>query len=337
MSVLRPPVIAGLTRGTGTSTIALALHGVDGGVWAGPEGGADVLVADHSAMRRLGALGPRPAGPRPVLAVVDVAGRSTWPGSAQPGPDEAALTRAAVLAALGPAAPCFARVVLVPPVPAVRTGVFPAPALAGLLACDAAHLDGPERLLAAALREIADALVAEGRLTTGGATTAHFAPAPPQRDPARGAAPPASAPRPVAHPTRVTGSVGPATIRAQIVALVAQPTTGTWGERPEPITSRASVFAGAPPTEGAAAPRRPAVIASVAGVRALPTPAPTAAITTPTGPESTATSVPGARRAPTLWPGLGPVERPRPAGGPVEDPDLDDDAVEAVHTWRVAG
>ena len=332
MTALRPPVIAGITRGTGTSTVALALHGVDGGVWAGPEGGADVLVADRSAMRRLGSLGPRPAGPRPVLAIVDVAGGSTWPGGAQPGPDEAALTREAVLAALGPAAPCFARVVPVPPVPAVRTGAFPAPALAGLLACDAAHLDGPERLLAAALREIADALVAEGRLTTGRATTPHFVPAPPRRDPARGAAPPASAPRPIAHPTRVTG---PAMIPAQIAALVARPTTATWGARPEPITSRAPVFSGAAPAEGAAAPQWPAVIASVAGVRALPTPAPGAAITTPTGPESTATSVPGARRA--LWPGLGPVERPRPAGGPVEDPDLDDDAVEAAHTWRVAG
>ena len=298
MTALRPPVIAGITRGTGTSTIALALHGVDGGVWAGPEGGADVLVADRSAMRRLGSLGPRPAGPRPVLAIVDVAGGSTWPGGAQPGPDDAALTREAVLAA---------------------------------------HLEGPERLLAAALREIADALVAEGRLATRRATTPHFAPAPPQRDPARGAAPPASAPLPIAQPTRVTGSAGPATIPAQIAALVAQPTTGTWGARPEPITSRAPVFAGAAPTEGAAAPQRPALIASVAGVRALPTPVPGAAITTPTGPESTATSGPGARRALALWPGLGPVERPRPAGGPVEDPDLDDDAVEAVHTWRVAG
>jgi hypothetical protein len=46
MSTLRPPVIAGLTRGAGTSTIALALHGVDAGIWAGPVGDADVLVAD---------------------------------------------------------------------------------------------------------------------------------------------------------------------------------------------------------------------------------------------------------------------------------------------------
>ncbi|MCX6466971.1 MAG: hypothetical protein NTW05_25795, partial [Pseudonocardiales bacterium] len=56
MSRLRVPVVAGRTAGVGTSTLAAALHAVDGGRWAG--GPVDVLVC--SADDDLAALPPVP-------------------------------------------------------------------------------------------------------------------------------------------------------------------------------------------------------------------------------------------------------------------------------------
>lgn len=68
MSGLRPPVFAGVARGVGTTTLARALHGVDGGLAPGgrPAGGvaADVLVCRADSLSQLTDAGS------PVLAVV---------------------------------------------------------------------------------------------------------------------------------------------------------------------------------------------------------------------------------------------------------------------------
>ncbi|HLU57292.1 MAG TPA: hypothetical protein VKZ81_17700 [Pseudonocardia sp.] len=73
---MRPPVVTGVTRGAGTSTLAAALHAVDGGVLGpGDAAAADVLVcgADEPSLRRAAALAPQTAGPRPVLVLTGAA------------------------------------------------------------------------------------------------------------------------------------------------------------------------------------------------------------------------------------------------------------------------
>ena len=72
MSRLRPPVVAGLVRGAGASTLAAALHAVDGGPLApGAAGEADVLLcpADEPSLRQAATLVCTPARPRPVLVL----------------------------------------------------------------------------------------------------------------------------------------------------------------------------------------------------------------------------------------------------------------------------
>lgn len=64
---MRPPVIVGYTRGAGASTLAAALHAVDGGLLGLA---ADIVVC------RAGQLPPdrRMAGPAPLLAVLGTGG-----------------------------------------------------------------------------------------------------------------------------------------------------------------------------------------------------------------------------------------------------------------------
>jgi hypothetical protein len=77
VSPVRPPVIAGLAPGSGTSTLAAALHARDAGVLPDRFAGeADIVVCRAGALRHAAALACSPTGPRPVLAVLlDESGR----------------------------------------------------------------------------------------------------------------------------------------------------------------------------------------------------------------------------------------------------------------------
>jgi hypothetical protein len=69
---LRPPVVVGLSRHVGTSTLAAALHATDAGLLRpGTAGEADILVgrADEPSSRHLAGLACAPTGPRPVLVL----------------------------------------------------------------------------------------------------------------------------------------------------------------------------------------------------------------------------------------------------------------------------
>lgn len=76
MRSVRRPVITGVIRGSGTSTLAAALHSIDGGLLVpGTAGEADVLVcrSDEQSMRQAATLACAPAGPRPVLLLAGIA------------------------------------------------------------------------------------------------------------------------------------------------------------------------------------------------------------------------------------------------------------------------
>jgi hypothetical protein len=76
VSSVRRPVITGIARGSGTSTLAAALHTIDGGLLApGTAGEADVLVcrSDERSLRQAGALACAASGPRPVLVLTGIA------------------------------------------------------------------------------------------------------------------------------------------------------------------------------------------------------------------------------------------------------------------------
>jgi hypothetical protein len=83
MRSVRRPVITGVTRGSGTSTLAAALHTIDGGFLApGTAGEADVLVcrSDERSLRQAATLACAPSGRRPVLVLAGIAaGISTPP------------------------------------------------------------------------------------------------------------------------------------------------------------------------------------------------------------------------------------------------------------------
>jgi hypothetical protein len=151
MTTPRRPVVAGITAGAGTSTVATVLHGIDA---ATATSTADILVSrdDATSLVRLARTLLNPT--RPVVAVVL-------------GTDDVDLpvhlhgTRGGMLAALCPAA----HVVVVPYVAALDQGRVPADHLPLLLARDPRTLPGTLRACAAALREVAVALVAAGGLT----------------------------------------------------------------------------------------------------------------------------------------------------------------------------
>lgn len=129
---MRAPVVAGVAPGVGTSTLAAALHGVDGGV-VGRGGRVDVLVC------RADSLGAADAVGAPVLAVV---------ADREPRLDRLAGR--------------FGAVVTVPRIAAwTGSGV---PEVAGLLAVAPAHRPARLRPYVDALLAIVDALVGSGAL-----------------------------------------------------------------------------------------------------------------------------------------------------------------------------
>jgi hypothetical protein len=148
VSVVRPPVIAGLTPDSGTSTLAAALHACDAGVLAHRVAGeADIVVCRAHALRHATALACAASGPRPVLAVV-----------LEPaGPDAVAQRLASVRTRFG-------AVVALPHVPQWhgRTGVQEE--AAAVLGLHSGHLAGPVRAYAAALRVLVTALADSGVL-----------------------------------------------------------------------------------------------------------------------------------------------------------------------------
>jgi hypothetical protein len=145
MSTVRRPVISGVTRSCGTTTLAAALHTVDGGLLApGMPGAADVLVcrSDEQSLRQAATLACAPAGPRPVLVLAGIA-----PGIAVP----------AVPAGR------FAAVVALPHVRRWLGGDARAEAEA-VLAYPPERLPPDVRGYAAALHRIVSALVGSGQL-----------------------------------------------------------------------------------------------------------------------------------------------------------------------------
>jgi hypothetical protein len=145
MSAVRRPVITGVTRGSGTSTLAAALHTIDGGLLApGSAGEADVLVcrSDEQSLRQAAALACAPSGPRPVLVLAGIArGIPT------------------------PAVPAgqFGAVVVLPHVRRWFAGDARAEA-AAVLAYPPERLPADVRAYAAALHRIVSALVGTGQL-----------------------------------------------------------------------------------------------------------------------------------------------------------------------------
>ncbi|TQM06220.1 hypothetical protein [Pseudonocardia kunmingensis] len=82
MSAVRRPVIVGLARGAGTSTLAAALHATDGGLLRpGAAGEADVLLcpSDAASVGHAARLARAPAGPRPVLVLAQAPGPPAAP------------------------------------------------------------------------------------------------------------------------------------------------------------------------------------------------------------------------------------------------------------------
>ena len=146
---VRRPIVAGLTPGAGTSTLAAALHGHDGGTLHGRPDRLDVLVCrcDERSLWRVGALATEAT--RPVLALaLDPAGR----GLAGYDP--------ALRARLGAR---FGGVVVLPGVPRWRDRDARAEA-AVVLGKPGHTLSRPLRTYAAALRQLTAALLGTGAL-----------------------------------------------------------------------------------------------------------------------------------------------------------------------------
>jgi hypothetical protein len=146
---MRPPVVAGVGGGVGTTTVAVALRGRDAGRAAAS---ADILTCRGTldSLRRAAAVldqaGP---GPRPVLAV-------TLDGPRSP--------RGPVRARLQLLEPAVSAVVLLPHVRSWPTVADPLPEVAGLLVQPADRVPRPLRAYAAALRELAAAVASSDRL-----------------------------------------------------------------------------------------------------------------------------------------------------------------------------
>jgi hypothetical protein len=145
MSAVRRPVVTGVTRGSGTSTLAAALHTIDGGLLTpGTACEADVLVcrSDEQSLRQAATLACAPSGPRPMLVLAGIA-----PGISTP----------AVPAGR------FGAVVALPHVRRWCAGDARAEA-AAVLAYPPERLPPDVRGYAAALHRIVSALVGSGQL-----------------------------------------------------------------------------------------------------------------------------------------------------------------------------
>jgi hypothetical protein len=185
VNALRPPIVAGVGGGVGTTTLAVALRGHDAGRERGISGeiAADILACRGTldSVRRAAALLERTGpGLRPVLAV-------TLDGAWARGPLRARLRLLEVE---------VSALVLLPHVGRWRTLADPFAEVAGLLVEPDRRLPRPLRAYAAALREVAAAVADSGRLHAPPATPLPRAPRPgephapatrhsPDTDPAR--------------------------------------------------------------------------------------------------------------------------------------------------------
>lgn len=138
--------MAGIEGTVGTSTVAAALHGRDGGRC---ERGADVVVCGQrvGSLRAVGALELPRSGPRPVLAV------ALTPSAPVP-----PVSRMRALDAR------FGAVVLVPFVDTWQGGPPALDEAASVLAHPVEHLPHALRAYAAAMRSIAGAVLRSGQL-----------------------------------------------------------------------------------------------------------------------------------------------------------------------------
>lgn len=165
MNALRTPVVIGLHPGAGTSTVAAALHADEG---TGREQAADIVCVGARALALAMSPFTPPAPPRPVLVIAADAGPRSLAHTPHV-PSHAAST-GDVFAAGGcePGPPLRARfdTVVVVPHLAYWAGV-PAPSeeIAMLLGLAVECLPWPLRAYAAALREIAAAVVRSGQLS----------------------------------------------------------------------------------------------------------------------------------------------------------------------------
>ncbi|GAA2878480.1 hypothetical protein GCM10010472_40340 [Pseudonocardia halophobica] len=201
MTGFRPPSVAGVSGGVGTTTLALALHGQDGGTGAGIE--ADIVVCRSSAesldrAARIADLFDPTAVP-PVLAV-------TVDGAERRHPER--------LDELGPG---WAAVVLVPHVGRWRGIVDPYREAAGLLGTPRDRLPRALRPYLDAVTRLARAVADSGRLGR---------PAPTPRPPTT---PPAAAPRREPTPT-----APPITTPPTATILRNEPMPVTTSPPPEP-------------------------------------------------------------------------------------------------------
>jgi hypothetical protein len=150
VTALRPPTVAGVGGGVGTTSLAVALRGHDGGTARTDT--ADIVVCRgtlDSLHRAAEVLDRVRSGPRPVLAV-------TLDGARLPrGPLRAQL---AVLEARA------SGVVLLPRVHHWRVLADPLPEIASLLVDPPQRLPGALRAYTVALRQLAAAVAASGRL-----------------------------------------------------------------------------------------------------------------------------------------------------------------------------
>jgi len=142
---VRRPVVTGISRGCGASTLAAALHTIDGGPLApGRAGAADVLVcrSDEQSLRLAGTIACAPSDPGPVLVLAGIA-----PGIPAP-----------------PVPP--GRFTAVVALPHVRrwVGADPRAEAAAVLAYPPERLPADVRGYAAALLRVVSALVGSGRL-----------------------------------------------------------------------------------------------------------------------------------------------------------------------------
>lgn len=146
MSRPRQPLVAGLSHGVGCSTLAIALHGRDGGRC---EGSADIVVcgASGDALRAAETVAEAAVGKLPVLAI-----SLTTPS---PGPPRGWMRLLEQH---------FSAVVLLPHVPRWHGLDQPLDEVALVLAQEVEQLPRPLRAYAAALRQLAAAVLRTGCL-----------------------------------------------------------------------------------------------------------------------------------------------------------------------------
>ncbi|MFR9806586.1 hypothetical protein ACL02T_30490 [Pseudonocardia sp. RS010] len=240
MTGFRPPSVAGVAGGVGTTTLALALHGRDSGTGAGLE--ADIVVCRSSAesleraVRVADLLDPTAV--PPVLAV-------TLDGGERRPPDR--------LDELGPG---WAAVVVLPHVGRWRGVVDPYREAAGLLGRPRERIPRALRPYLDAVTRLARAVAESGRLTRPAPTTGArpgpppasrpASPTPPalpepvlaappsQPEPAAPTAPPRPGPTPMSLPA--TG-LGFASYRTFVPVGADGPLTSVAVPRPSPVES----------------------------------------------------------------------------------------------------